>query len=70
MFAIWADPGLRDRTQTQNNDMLWILVWRCFGGPLGAPRVSRGPLLGPLARNPALGLTTDGVGFANHRFGV
>ncbi len=49
---------------------LWALVWHCFGGPLGAPRVSRGPLLGPLACNPALGLTTDGVGFANQRFGV
>ena len=27
---------------------LWVFVWRCFGGPLGAPRVSWGPLWGPL----------------------
>ena len=29
---------------------LWLFVWRCFGGPLGAPRVSWGLLWGPLAR--------------------
>ena len=33
---------------------LWLFVWRCFGGPLGAPRVSRGPLFGSSCGRPGV----------------